>query len=79
MVELQHTSRSEERKRFIVESMLRLQRPIWLGDLSPRASEFAAYEKAFRALLAEGRIALDSEGAYGRKYYRLVTLPSFQR
>jgi hypothetical protein len=64
-------SRRQQRKDTILETMHRLKRPICLADLAPRASEYAAYEKAFRELIAEGRILLDGTGIFRRKYYAL--------
>ena len=71
MTAFQHTSRADERKQFIIETMQRLQRPISMGDLAPRASEYAAYEKAFKALLAEGLIVSDGYGLKRRRFYSL--------
>ena len=69
----------DERKALIIEAMRRLRRPIWIGDLGPSASEYASFERAFRSLLAEGRIALDHRAARGRKYYALTTHPLAKR
>jgi hypothetical protein len=40
-----------DRQRLVLDTMRRLNRPIWLGDLNPRPSERAAYAVAFRQLL----------------------------
>lgn len=64
-------SRRQQRKDIVLETMHRLKRPICLADLAPRASEHAAYEKAFKELIAEGRILLDRTGIFRRKYYAL--------
>jgi len=68
----QHTSRADERRQFIIETMQRLQRPISIYDLAPRASEYAAYEKAFQALLTDGRIVSDGYGLRRRRFYSLA-------
>ena len=69
MTVIQHTSRGQERKQFILDTMQRLQRPICMADLAPRASEYGAYEKAFRALVADGLIVSDGYGPNRRKFY----------
>ena len=65
------TSRRQQRKEIILATIRRLKRPICLADLAPRASEYAAYEMAFRELVAEDRIFLERTGTFRRKYYAL--------
>jgi hypothetical protein len=71
MVVINRSSRNEERKAFILATIQRLQRPICMADLSPRASEHGVYEKAFRELLAEGSIVVDGIGSRRAKFYAL--------
>jgi hypothetical protein len=47
-----------------------------MADLSPRASEHGVYDKAFKELLAEGRIVVDRIGSRRVKFY---ALPPSQR
>ena len=44
-------SRQTVRQQLVLETMRRLNRPIWLGDLNPRPTERAAFAIAFRQLL----------------------------
>jgi hypothetical protein len=69
MVVINHSSRNEERKEFVLATIQRLQRPICMADLAPRASEHAVYDKAFKELLAEGRIVFDRIGFRRAKFY----------
>jgi hypothetical protein len=71
MVVINHSSRNEERKAFVLATIQRLQRPICMADLSPRASEHGVYEKAFRELLAQERIVVDRIGLRRAKFYAL--------
>jgi hypothetical protein len=70
MVVINHM-RNEERKAFVLATIQRFQRPICMADLSPRASEHAVYDKAFKHLLAEGRIVVDGIGSRRAKFYAL--------
>jgi hypothetical protein len=72
MAKLQHTSRPNERKHFILESMRRLNRPVCLSDLDPKASDYSAYTTAFKSLLADGTIVVADVGAFRRKFYALA-------
>jgi hypothetical protein len=76
MMVINRISRNEERKAFVLATIQRLQRPVCMADLSPRASEHGVYDKAFRELLAEGRIVVDRIGSRRVKFY---ALPSSQQ
>lgn len=53
--------------------MLRLKRPIWLGDLAPRATEYDAYGRALNELVEEGRIVRLPARRGQRVYYSQTT------
>jgi hypothetical protein len=59
----------EERKRFVVETMRRLDRPIWAGDVATNAMEQELYRAAFRALAEEGKVVRRPRGKGARAYY----------
>ena len=59
----------EERKRIVLETMQRLGRPIWAGDVSTNAMEQEVYRPAFRALVEEGRIARRPSAKGVKAYY----------
>ena len=62
---------SAKRKRNIVTLMQGVARPIWMGDLNPRASEQCTISLCLRSLVAEGRIERCVATAGRRAYYRL--------
>lgn len=63
----------EHRKRMILETAGRLQRPIWIGDLATPVSTQGSFAKTFRALVDEGvleRVEGPSPPPY-RVYFRI--------
>jgi hypothetical protein len=60
------------RQQLVLETMRRLKRPIWLGDLYPRPTERAAFAMAFRKLLDAKMIKRSRSSGRGRTYYELV-------
>jgi DNA-binding HxlR family transcriptional regulator len=63
----------EERKKAVLATMHRLDRPIWIGDLNPRASEHYVLRHALKALVAEGKVVRASSERGSRAYYELVS------
>ena len=64
-------STQEARKARILQTIERLDRPIWLGDLDPKVSEHGALRAALRELQEAGLIVARREGPGRRVYYSL--------
>ena len=67
----------QPRKRQVLETIQRLNRPVWAGDLTSDRVERVSYRKAFRALANEGKIK-KRPGAKNERAYYYFTLP-YQR
>ena len=61
----------EVRKRRILDTMSRLNRPIWMGDLDLSAAEHETYRGAFRELWRDGLIERKPWKKGERRYYGL--------
>jgi hypothetical protein len=61
----------EERKSAIIDTLTRLGRPIWVGDVATNAMEQEHHRKAFHALVEEGRIGKRPGPKGARVYYYL--------
>lgn len=59
----------DERKRFVLETARRLGRPIWAGDVATNAVDQEVYQKAFRALVEEGKLVRRPGAKGGRAFY----------
>ena len=70
-------SKFEQRKQEILETMRRLNQPVWPGDLTNDKIELVSYGKAFRALADEGKIKKRPGAKNSRVYYYLAA-PSEQ-
>ena len=65
----------DDRKRLILAVMRETSRPIWVEDISSRASVQGSIRIAFRALLADGQIVRERRKSNGRAYYQLAGIP----
>jgi ribosomal protein L19E len=59
----------DERKRLVLETMQRLSRPIWAGDVAAKAVDQELFRMAFRALVDEGKIVRKPGAKGDRAYY----------
>ena len=62
----------EERKQAVLDTMKRLDRPIWAGDVAINTVDQEAFRAAFRALADEGEIVRRTGAKGDRAYYYFV-------
>jgi hypothetical protein len=62
-------ARLEERKQFILDTIRRLGRPIWAGDVAINVADQVLYRPTFRALVAEGKLVRRPGAKGNRAYY----------
>ena len=69
---MEASSGQAKRQQLVLDTMRRLNRPIWLGDLNPRPTERAAFAMAFQQLLEAKMIKRSSSSGRSRTYYQLT-------